>query len=156
MRNREITAFRDKEIRTMTQYVFRFCNVLYTISIYFPIPTIKGGSVILFFFFFFNIHSFIHLVVPRLSCDMQDLWLWHAGSSSLTRDWICVPCIGIVESKPLDHQGSPLIFRLQPQKVSKASLSVNIHVGRNLDPHIHEQFLNSSKVFHLILPWEGI
>ena len=27
--------------------------------------------------------------------------------SSLTRDWTCVPCIGSVESKPLDCQGSP-------------------------------------------------
>jgi len=28
VRNREMTAFRDEEIRTMTRYVFRFCNVL--------------------------------------------------------------------------------------------------------------------------------
>ena len=27
--------------------------------------------------------------------------------SSLTRDWTCVPCIGSVESKSLDCQGSP-------------------------------------------------
>lgn len=50
----------------MTQYVFRFCNVLYTVSIYFPIPTIKGGNVILFFFKK-NIHLFIHLAAPRLA-----------------------------------------------------------------------------------------
>ena len=35
------------------------------------------------------------------SCDM------HAGSSSPTRDWTWAPCIGSVESYPLDHQGSP-------------------------------------------------
>ena len=33
-------------------------------------------------------------------CDMQDL-------SSLTRDQTQAPCIGSVESQPLDHQGSP-------------------------------------------------
>ena len=29
------------------------------------------------------------------------------GSSSQTRDWIWAPCIGRVESQPLDHQDSP-------------------------------------------------
>ena len=68
----------------------------------------------------FNIYLFI-LAVPGLSCGMQDLrcgvwasqlWhadsqLWHVGSSSLTRDRTWAPCIGSVESYPLDHQGSP-------------------------------------------------
>ena len=43
-----------------------------------------------------------------LSCIMQTLSCgMHAGSSSLTRDRTQVPCIGSVESYPLDHQGSP-------------------------------------------------
>ena len=33
--------------------------------------------------------------------------LWHAGSSSLTRDKTQAPCIGSTESQPLDHQQSP-------------------------------------------------
>ena len=39
-------------------------------------------------------------------------YLWHAGSSSLIRDWTWTPCMGSRESSPLDHQGSPtkLIF----------------------------------------------
>ena len=155
MRNREITAFRDKEIRTMTQYVFRFCNVLYTISIYFPIPTIKGGSVILFFFFLIFTHSFIWLclglvVICRISdCGMQALVPW-PGIESVS------PVLGLWSLSHWTTKEVHWFSVLQPQKVSKASLSVNIHVGRNLDPHIHEQFLNSSKVFHLILPREGI
>ena len=119
VRNREMTAFRDEEIRTMTRYVFRFCNVLYTVSIYFPVPTIKGGNVILFFKKKKKFHLFIHLAAPRLSCDMQDIWLWHVGSSSLRGIEICVPCIGIVESKPLDRQGSLLIFYLITTKSFK-------------------------------------
>ena len=34
-------------------------------------------------------------------------WLWHVGSSSLTRDWTWAPCAGSTESEPLDHQDSP-------------------------------------------------
>ena len=37
--------------------------------------------VIVFFFFF----KFFYLAVLGLSCGAQDLYLWHAGSSSLTR-----------------------------------------------------------------------
>ena len=47
------------------------------------------------------------------SCGMWDLQLqhvgsqlWHVGSSSLTRDETWAPCIGSVESQPLDHQRS--------------------------------------------------
>ena len=39
-----------------------------------------------------------------LSCGM------HAGSSSPTRDRTRAPCIGSMESYPLDHQGSPSII----------------------------------------------
>ena len=38
--------------------------------------------------------------------------LWHAGSSSLTRDQTQAPCVGNVESQPLEQQGSPIIFFL--------------------------------------------
>ena len=34
------------------------------------------------------------------------------GFSSLTRDWTQAPCIGSMESQPLDHQWSPLRWRL--------------------------------------------
>ena len=40
-------------------------------------------------------------VMWALSCDM------HAGSSSPNMDRTPAPCIGSVESYPLDHQGSP-------------------------------------------------
>ena len=43
-----------------------------------------------------------------LSCGMQTLSCgMHAGSSSPTRGQTRAPCIGSVESYPLDHQGSP-------------------------------------------------
>ena len=43
------------------------------------------------------------------SCSMWTLsYDMHAGSSSLTRDRTRAPCIGSVESYPLDHQGSSL------------------------------------------------
>ena len=37
----------------------------------------------------------------------ESFWLWHAGSSSLTRDRTWAPCIGNVESYPLNHQRRP-------------------------------------------------
>ena len=68
----------------------------------------KGDKTAPFFFFFFLIFLFIYLAELDLSCSMQDLPLWHVGSSSLTRggtrgslhweSW---------ESQPLYHQGSP-------------------------------------------------
>ena len=41
------------------------------------------------------------------SCGLWDLYLWHVGSGSLTRDRTQAPCIGSMEFKPLDHEGSP-------------------------------------------------
>ena len=38
------------------------------------------------FFLFKNTYLFIYLAVPGLSCGMQDLYVWHVGSSSLTRE----------------------------------------------------------------------
>ena len=39
-------------------------------------------------------YLFIYLAVPALSGSTRDLQLWHAGSSSLTRDGAWAPCIG--------------------------------------------------------------
>ena len=42
-----------------------------------------------------------YLTVPGLGCGM---WV----PSSLTKNWTQAPCIGSVESWPLNHQGSPV------------------------------------------------
>ena len=60
---------------------------------------------ILFFFLIF----IFYLTVPGLSCGMKDLQSQHVGSSFLTRDPTQAPCIGNMESQPLDHQGSPSV-----------------------------------------------
>ena len=39
-------------------------------------------------------NELIYLAPLGLSCSMQDLWLWHVGSSSLTRNQTWGPCIG--------------------------------------------------------------
>ena len=49
-----------------------------------------------FFFFLMLIYLF--------GCARS--WLQHVGSSSLTRYRTWAPCIGSVESQPLDHVGS--------------------------------------------------
>ena len=68
------------------------------------------------FIYFLNIYLFI-LAVPGLSCNMWDLLIaacrllscgMRAVSSSPTRDRTQDPCIGSVESYPLNHQGSPV------------------------------------------------
>ena len=41
------------------------------------------------------------------SCSIKDLSVPARGFSSLTRDQNLAPCTGLVESKPLDHQGNP-------------------------------------------------
>ena len=52
--------------------------------------------------YLFIIYLFIYLfnVLGRALCSMWDL-------SSLSRGWTCAPCIGSMDSWPLDHQGSP-------------------------------------------------
>ena len=40
----------------------------------------------LYFLSFFKKLIFIYLAALGLSCSMWDLYLWHVGSSSLTRD----------------------------------------------------------------------
>ncbi|XP_060164404.1 protein archease isoform X2 [Globicephala melas] len=54
-------------------------------------------------------HPQVLVAVRRLlSCGMWTLSCsMHVGSSSLTSDRTWAPCIGSVESHPLDHQGSP-------------------------------------------------
>ena len=66
---------------------------------------------------------FIYLASSSLSCGKLDLCCgtracgifscsMHVGSSSLTRDPTQTPCIGSMDSQPMDHQGSPcIIFR---------------------------------------------
>ena len=51
----------------------------------------------------------IYLTVLGLSCSKQDFQLQNVGCSSLTRDGTWPPCIGSLESQPLDHQGSPRV-----------------------------------------------
>ena len=73
---------------------------------------------------FLNFYLFI-LAVLGVSCGMWDLQLrhvgsyscsmrtlscgTHAGSSSLTRDQTGAPCVGGIESYPLDHHGVPTL-----------------------------------------------
>ena len=52
--------------------------------------------VVVFCIFFFSV-LFWRGAMPGGMCDLD----------SPTRDWPCAPCIASVESKPLDHQGSP-------------------------------------------------
>ena len=42
-----------------------------------------------------------------LNWTKQNFQLWHVGSSSLTKNWILAPCIGNMESWPLEHLASP-------------------------------------------------
>ena len=76
----------------------------------------------------FLIFIHLYLAAPGLSCGSQDLcphcsmWdlrLWpmnsqlqHTASSSLNRDGTWAPCIGSVESWPLDHPGNPWLVAL--------------------------------------------
>ena len=69
------------------------------------------------FIIYFKIYLFIKylfiylfiLVALGLSCGTRDLLCdMHVESSSPTRDRTRAPCIGSVESYPLDHQGSTL------------------------------------------------
>ena len=44
------------------------------------------------------------------SCGMQDLYLWHEGYSSLTRDWTWIPCTGSAVLAPGLPGKSPVLF----------------------------------------------
>ena len=65
--------------------------------------------------------------------------MWDVGSSSLTGDQTQVPCIGSVESEPLDQQGSPFFFFLR---------------ALILSPKLHPQpwLLPAHLTIHLSLP----
>lgn len=62
---------------------------------------------------FMNLLIWLHQVlieaygISDLHCSIRDLQLHHLGSSSLTRDLIRVPCIGSMDSQPLDHRELP-------------------------------------------------
>ena len=57
------------------------------------------------FFFFFKIYLFWLCQVLVAACRIYTCGM-HARSSSQTRDQTRTPCIGSMESYPLDHQGS--------------------------------------------------
>ena len=47
---------------------------------------------------YWDFFKFIYLAALGLNCDVQDLSLWHVGSSPLTRDRTQAPCIGNSEA----------------------------------------------------------
>ena len=70
------------------------------------------------FVFYLARSQFIYQVlvvahVIYLCCGMWDILLQHVESSSLTRGQPRAPCIGSVESQPLDHKGSPQKLHLE-------------------------------------------
>ena len=95
-----------------------------------------------------------------LSCGTQGLQfsLGHAGSlvaaracgtSSLIRDWTQGPCIGTMESEPLDHQGSSCLFSSdmlqllkKPLKVSALSLTHSLLWWRWIELATRQHFLS--------------
>ena len=74
----------------------------------------------LFFFFL----MFICLAVQGLSGSSWNLCSFsqHVRSSSLTRDWTGVPCIGSTESWPPDCQGSPWRILLRVPWTARRSI----------------------------------
>ena len=54
-----------------------------------------------------TIEFFFYLTVPGLCCGMQDLQLWHVGSSSLTRDQTWAPALGAKSFSHWTTRGSP-------------------------------------------------
>ena len=58
----------------------------------------EGDILFIFYYYFKKRLIYLFLAVPGLSCGM------HVGSISPTRDQTRAPCIGSVESYPLDHQ----------------------------------------------------
>ena len=96
------------------------------------------------------------LAAPGLSCSTQGLLVaaygllscgMHVGSSFLTRDQTPAPCVGSVESYPLDHQGSPSLSlyslhseRMFPWKARAPVLGSDM--GQNPPPRCqHRPFL---------------
>ena len=77
---------------------------------------------------------YIYLTAPSLSCGTWDLYLWQEGSSSLIRDWNWAPCIGSMESEPLDHRGNPSICTFKKLFIFNwRTIALQYHVGM----HVH-------------------
>ena len=76
--------------------------------------------------------SFLVVACGLLGCGMQTLSCgMHAGSSSLTRDQTQAPCIGSVESYPLDHQGSAHYhFSLRLSHIENANSKPSVQQSR--------------------------
>ena len=72
-------------------------------SLIMDITKLNFGGLIFFIYLFL----FVYLAAPGLAAAHE---LFAAGMwdlSSPTRDQTLASCIGLVESQPLDHQGSP-------------------------------------------------
>ena len=80
--------------------------------------SLKSGLFLDFQFFFKNmylciwLHGVLVVACRIFSCNMRTQ-VRHVGSSSLTRDQTCAPCIGSSESQPLDQQGRPYLAFLK-------------------------------------------
>ena len=97
-------------IQELSQGLLHCRQIPYQLSYRGTLPLMLANPLISLCFIYFLKYLFFCLVALGLSC-MWDLWslLWHVGSSSLTqKTW--APCVGSMESYPLDHQGSPLIL----------------------------------------------
>lgn len=101
--------YRRKEVKTyffLISYL-TFCFMLFRFKMFMRLKAIFFFSFI-YVFIEKNLQQCIYLLVwlAVLFGGLQDL-------SSLTRDGINVPCSGITEPWPLDHQGIPWVFILQ-------------------------------------------
>ena len=75
-----ISDFQPPELRDNTFFLFK----PFRLQGFVVVALAKLTQPLNFFFFFFNVY--IYLAAPGLSCSTQGLYLWHAGSSALTRD----------------------------------------------------------------------
>ena len=83
---------------------------------------------------FFKKYLFIYLFgcsgsycsIHDLCCDMWNLRLQHAGSSSLTKDWTWAHCVGKVESQPLDSMLVHCFPILKNPSTSELSLNSQV------------------------------
>ena len=89
-------------------WVWRYCRHRKTITII-CITSISITSKV------FCCSLWLLFVGPKLH-GMRDL-------SSPTRDWTCTPCIGSMETSPLDHHGNPFILCDNVNKQDLGSLS---------------------------------
>ena len=66
--------------------------------------------------------------------------MWNISSS--TWNWTCAPFSGSMESKPLDHQGIPLIFIFNSNLVGYKSSKLIIIFSQNSPPPIYWYIIN--------------